>query len=144
MRFWCAKAALEERVVMDSLGVEFDKWTKAKVSKQSKPGQLRTTPRRLQSRPKLLQKNSLQRKGFGAIDFVKNSKESLYKTNSLPCCCKKGHPSGSNITKKIFWWYYFVILTNIITKEKVPRNYFVIMSARTVKFVKRMTPQRLH
>ena len=35
------------------------------------------------SGPKLLQKNSLQRKCFGAINFVIITKESLYKANSL-------------------------------------------------------------
>ena len=27
--------------------------------------------------------------------------------------CKKGHTSGSNITKKIFWQSYFVIITKL-------------------------------
>ena len=57
--------------------------------------------------PNLLQKNSLQRKCFGAIHFVKITKESLYKANSLACfLAKGGHARGSNITKKIFWWNY--------------------------------------
>ena len=61
------------------------------------------------SRPKLLQKDSLQRKCFGAVNFVKITKESLYKANSLACSLAKrdGHASGSNITKKIFWSNYF-------------------------------------
>ena len=46
--------------------------------------------------------------------------------------CKKGHTSGSNITKKIFWWNYFVIITKKITKIMVPGNYFVIISAMMV------------
>ena len=33
--------------------------------------------------------------------------------------CKKGHASGSNITKKISGQIIFVIITKIITKENV-------------------------
>ena len=43
------------------------------------------SPDHLPSRPKLLQKSSLQRECFGAIKFVIITKESLYKANSLAC-----------------------------------------------------------
>ena len=46
--------------------------------------------------------------------------------------CKHGQTSGSNITMKLLWWNYFVIITKIITKIIVPRNYLVIVSARMV------------
>ena len=46
--------------------------------------------------------------------------------------CKQGQTSCSNITKKMFWWIIFVIITKIVTKIIVPRNYFVIISARMV------------
>ena len=47
--------------------------------------------------------------------------------------CKQGQTSGSNITKKMFWWNYFVIITKVITKVIVLRNYFAIVSARMVQ-----------
>ena len=85
------------------------------------------------SRPKLLQKKSLQRKCFGAINFVKNYKRITLQSKFLGLfSCKQGQTSGSNITKKMFWWNFFVIITKIITKIIVPRNYFVIISARMV------------
>ena len=60
------------------------------------------------SRPKLLQKNSLQRKCFGAIDFCKNYKRITLQSKFLGLfSCKKGHTCGSNITKKILWLNYF-------------------------------------
>ena len=46
--------------------------------------------------------------------------------------CKQGESSGSNITEKMFWWSYFAIIAKIITKVNVPRNYFVMISARMV------------
>ena len=47
--------------------------------------------------------------------------------------CKEGHTSGSNITKKMFWWNSFCNnYTKIITKILVPRNSFIIISARMV------------
>ena len=46
---------------------------------------------------------------------------------------KKGHTSGSNIAKNSFWWKHFcVMITRSTMKEKGPRNYFVINSARMV------------
>ena len=85
------------------------------------------------SQPKLLQKNSLQRKCFGAINFVKITKESLYKANSLACfVAKRDTPVAATLQKKSSGGIIFVIITKIITKENVPRNYFVIISARMV------------
>ena len=87
----------------------------------------------LPSRPKLLQKNSLQRKCFGAINFVKITKESLYKANSLACFLAKiDTPVAATLQRKSSGGIIFVIITKIITKENVPRNYFVIISASMV------------
>ena len=55
------------------------------------------------SRPKLLQKNSLQRKCFEAINFVKITKESLYKTNSLACfLARRETPVAATLQRKSF------------------------------------------
>ena len=51
--------------------------------------------------PKLLQKNSLQRKCFGAINFVIITKESLYKANSLACfLVKRDPPVAATLQRK--------------------------------------------
>ena len=87
----------------------------------------------LPSRPKLLQKNTLQRKCFGAINFVIITKESLYKANPLACFLpKRDTPVPATLQRKSSGGIIFVIITKIITKENVPRNYFVIISARMV------------
>ena len=87
----------------------------------------------LPSQPKLLQKNSLQRKCFGAISFVKITKESLYKANSLACfLANRDKPEAATLQRKCSGGINFVIITKIITKIIVPRNYFVIISARMV------------
>ena len=85
------------------------------------------------SRPKLLQKNSLQRKCFEAINFVKITKQSLYKTNSLACfLAKRDTPVAATLQRKSFRGIIFVIITKKITKIIVSGNYFVIISARMV------------
>ena len=92
--------------------------------------------RELPSRPKLLQKISLQRKCFGAINFVKITKESLYKANSLACfLANRDRPVAATLQRKCSGGINFVIITKIITKIIVPRNYFVIISARMVVLV---------
>ena len=54
-----------------------------------------------------LQKNSLRRKCFEAIDFVKITKESLYETNSLACFLAiRDTPVAATLQKNIFWWNY--------------------------------------
>ena len=74
--------------------------------------------------PKLLQKILFKNNCFGTINFCKD-----YKTISLQSkflrifSCKQGQTSGSSIINKMLWW---------ITKIVVPRNYFVIISARMV------------
>ena len=87
----------------------------------------------LPSRPKLLQKSSLHRKCFEAINFVKIAKESLYKTNSLACfLARRDTPVAATLQRKSFGGIIFVIITNKITKIIVPGNYFVIISAKMV------------
>ena len=56
----------------------------------------------LPSRPKLLQKKPLQRECFGAINLQKLQRITLQRKFLGLFSCKKGHASGSNITKKIF------------------------------------------
>ena len=46
--------------------------------------------------------------------------------------CKEGQTSGSNITKKMLRWNYFCNNYKDYYKIIVPRNYFVIVSARMV------------
>ena len=54
------------------------------------------------SRPKLLQKNSLQRKCFCAINFVIITKESLYKANSLAYfLVKRDPPVAATLQKNL-------------------------------------------
>ena len=97
----------------------------------------------LPSRPKLLQKNSLQRKCFGAINFVKITKESLYKANSLACFLAKIDTAVAATSKrKSSGGIIFVIITKIITKENVPRNYFVIISASMGKCLVSAAPRQ--
>ena len=76
---------------------------------------------RLPSRPKLLQKNSLKRKCFAAMNFVKNSKESLYKAYFLACfLAKRDTPVAATLQRKSSGVIIFVITTKMITKESVP------------------------
>ena len=66
--------------------------------------------------------------------FCKNYKR-ITLQNKFPglFSCKKGHTSGSNITKKIFWWNCFCNnYKKRLQKYIVPGNYFVIISARMV------------
>ena len=78
-------------------------------------------------------KFSLQRKCFGTINLVIITKESLYKADSLAYfLVKRDPPAASTLQRKSSGGIIFVIITKIITKEIVPRNYFVIISARMV------------
>ena len=82
----------------------------------------------------ILWRSPIQRKCFGAINFVKITKESLYKANSLACfVAKRDTPVAATSQRKSSGGIIFVITTKIITKENVPRNYFVIISARMVE-----------
>ena len=80
-------------------------------------------------RPKSLQNNSLQSKCFSAINFVKITKEPLYKANFLAFL---GTHQWQQHYKENLLVELWCFLLKIITKENVPRNYFVIISARTV------------
>ena len=52
---------------------------------------------------KIITKNSLQRKCFEAIDFVKITKQSLYKANSLACfLAQRDTPVAAALQRKSF------------------------------------------
>ena len=84
-------------------------------------------------RPKLLQKIHFKYKRFGTIGFVIVTKQSLYKANSFACSlAKRDTPVAATLQRKCSGGIIFVIITKMITKVSVPRNYFVIISARMV------------
>ena len=75
---------------------------------------------KLPSRPKLLQKNTLQRKCFGAINFVIATKESLYKANPLACFLpKRDTPVPATLQRKSSGGIIFVIITKITVRVKI-------------------------
>ena len=77
--------------------------------------------------PKIITEDSLQRKCFEAINFVKITKQSLYKTNSLACfLAKRDTPVAATLQRKYFGGIIFVIISKKITKIIVARNCFVI------------------
>ena len=85
---------------------------------------------------KIITKKLITKKMFGAINFVIITKESLCKANSLACfLAKRDPPVAETLQRKSSGGILFVIITKIITKEIVPRNYFVIISARMVHAV---------
>ena len=87
----------------------------------------------LPSRPKLVQKILLQNNCFGTINFVKITKQSLCKANSFACSlANRDKPVAATLRRKCSGGIIFVITIKIITKVIVPRNYFVIISARMV------------
>ena len=82
---------------------------------------------------KIITKKRFTKKMFDTINFVIITKESLYKANSLACFLAKGDLLvAATLQRKSSGGIIFVIITKIITKEIVPRNYFVIISARMV------------
>ena len=69
---------------------------------------------------------------FGTINFVKITKQSLYKANSFACSlANRDKPVAATLQRKCSGGF-FVMIAKIITKRIVPRNYFVIVSARMV------------
>ena len=86
------------------------------------------TPLKIPLRPKLLQKILFNENCFGTINFVKITKQSLYKSNSLACSlASRDKPVAAILQRKCFGG-------KIITKIIVSRDYFVIISARMVVF----------
>ena len=70
---------------------------------------------------------------FGTISFVKVTKQSLYKANSFArSLANRDKPVAATLQRKSFGGIISVIITKIISKIIVPRNYFVIVSARMV------------
>ena len=54
---------------------------------------------------KIITKKLFTKKMFWSNSFCKNYKRVTLQSKVLGLfSCKKGHASGSNITKKIFWW----------------------------------------
>ena len=87
----------------------------------------------LPARPKLLQRTF--QKTIGTINFVKITKQSLYKANSFACSlANTDKPVAATLQRKYSGGIIFVVITKIITKLIVPRNYFVIVSARMVTY----------
>ena len=77
------------------------------------------------SGPKLLQKTL----------YKENVLEQLILEKQIPwpVSCKRDTPVAATLQRNSSVGINFVIITKIITKENVPRNYFVIISARMVQ-----------
>ena len=81
-------------------------------------------------RPKLLQKILFKRNCFGTSNFVKITKQSLYKANYFACSlANRDKPVAATLQRKCSGGIKFAMVTKIITKN-IPRNYVVIISAR--------------
>ena len=63
---------------------------------------------------------------FGKVNFVKITKQSLYKANSFACSLA----NAATLQRECSGGVVFVIITKIITKIIVPRNCLVIVLAR--------------
>ena len=89
---------------------------------------------------KIITKKPFQKNCFGTINFLKIAKQSLYKADSFACSlANRDKPVASTLQRKCSGGMIFVIITEI-TKVIVPRNYFVIISARMVTFWVRRPP----
>ena len=81
-------------------------------------------------RPKLLQKILSKIIVLAQLSLQK-IQQSLYKANSVACSlANRDKPVAATLQRKCSGGIIFVIITKIITKIIVPRNYFVIVSAR--------------
>ena len=70
-------------------------------------------------------KNTFQSICFGTINFIKITKQSLYKANSFACSlANRDKPLVATLQRKCSGGRIFVVITKIITKRIVPRNYF--------------------
>ena len=77
-------------------------------------------------------------------NFVKITKGALYKAKSCPfSLAKRDTPVAATLQRKSSGGIIFVIITKIITKENVLRNYFAIISARMVQMLVRGRNLRL-
>ena len=120
------------------LGIGFYKPQKCKFVFQKSPSETPFKPDRVSSctpkltRPKLLQKYSSKRIVWAPL-FCKITKQSPYKANSFACSlANRDKPVAVTLERKCSGGISFVIITKIITIIIVPRNYFVIISARMV------------
>ena len=77
--------------------------------------------------------HSLKKSPIATIDFVRIAKQSLHKANSFACSlANRDKPVAATLQRKCSGGTNFAIVTKIITKIIVTRNYFVIISARMV------------
>ena len=68
-------------------------------------------------------KNTFQNICFGTMNFVKITKQSLYKANSFACSlANMDKPVSATLQRKCTGGIIFVIITKIITKIVVPRK----------------------
>ena len=73
----------------------------------------------------IITKNTFQNKCFGTINFAKITKQSLYKASPFACfLANRDKPVAATLQRKCSGGIIFVIITKIITKIVVPRNYF--------------------
>ena len=75
---------------------------------------------------KIITNITFQKNCFGTINFVKITKQSLYKANSFACSlANRDKPVAAALQRECSGGIIFVIITKIITKIIVRRNYFV-------------------
>ena len=68
------------------------------------------------------------------INFVKIANQSLCKANSFACSlANRDKPGAATLQRKWSGGIILVIVTKSITKIIVPRNYFVVVSARILE-----------
>ena len=93
--------------------------------------------RGLPSRPKLLQKYFSKIVVLAQFILKKIAKQSLYKTNSFACSlANRDKPVAATLQRECSGGMSFVMLTKIITKIVVPRNYLVIPSGTKLLLAK--------
>ena len=79
---------------------------------------------------RIIAKTSFTKTLFGTINFVNISKQSLDNVNSFACSlATRAKPVAATLQRKRSGG---IFITKIVTKENVPRNYFVIISVRMV------------
>ena len=80
---------------------------------------------------------------FGTINFVKITKQSLYKANSFACSlANRDKPLAATLQRKCFGGILFGNYKNYYKKIIVPRHYFVIISARMVHLLGKSVGQQ--
>ena len=91
----------------------------------------------------VLQKILFKKNCFGTPNFVKITKQSLYKANSFACSlANRDKPVVATLQRKCSSGFIFVIITKIATKAIIPRIYFIIISARMVYYISPPRPKK--